>query len=57
MSHTCFAHRPMVLDIYVTFHENISTVFNLQSGHKHMVEMAIFNVQRAIAPEVGKPEL
>ena len=29
-------------------------VFNL---HKYMVEMAMFNVQRAIAPKVVKPEL
>ena len=32
-------------------------IFNLQSGHKYMVEMAMFNVQRAITPKVGKPEL
>ena len=32
------------------------TVFNLQSGHEYMVEMAKFNVQRAITPKVGKPE-
>ena len=33
------------------------TVFNLQSGQEYMVEMAMFNVQRAITPKVGKPEL
>ena len=33
------------------------TVFNLQSGHEYMVKMAMFNVQRAISPKVGKPEL
>ena len=33
------------------------TVFNLQSGHKYMVEMAMFKVQRAITPKVGQPEL
>ena len=32
-------------------------VFSLQSGHKYMVEMAMFNVQWAITPKVGKPEL
>ena len=34
-------------------------VFNLQSRHEYMVEMAMFNVQRAITPKlkVGKPEL
>ena len=26
------------------------TVFNLKSGHEYMVEMAMFNVQRAILP-------
>ena len=31
--------------------------FNLQSGHEQMEEMAMFNVQRAITPKVGKPEL
>ena len=33
------------------------TVFKLQSGHKYMVEMAMINIQRAITPKVGKPEL
>ena len=33
------------------------TVFNLQSGHEHIVEMTTFNVQRAITPKVGKPEV
>ena len=35
------------------------TIFNLQSRHEsgHMVEMAMFNVQRAITLKVGKPEL
>ena len=32
-------------------------VFNLRSGHKYMVEMAMFNVQRKISPKVGKSEL
>ena len=32
-------------------------VFNLLNGHKYMVEMAIFNVQRATTPKVGKPNL
>ena len=30
-----------------------STAFNLQSGQEYMVEMAMFNVQRAITSEVG----
>ena len=33
------------------------TVFNLQSRHKYMVERAMFNVQKAITPKVGKQEL
>ena len=32
-------------------------VFSLQSRHEYMVEMAIFNVQRAITPRVSNPEL
>ena len=32
-------------------------VFNVQSGHKYMVEMIMINVQRAITPKIGKPEL
>ena len=32
-------------------------VFNLQRGQVYMVEMATFNVERAITPKVGKPEL
>ena len=33
------------------------TVFYLLSGHEYMVEMAMFNVRRAITPEVSKPEV
>ena len=33
------------------------TVFKLQSGHKYMVEMAMFNVQREISQKVGKSVL
>ena len=29
----------------------------LQNGHEYVVEMAIFNVQRAITPKVCNPEL
>ena len=32
-------------------------VFNLQRRHEYLVEMAMFNVQRAIIPKVGKQEL
>ena len=32
-------------------------VFNLQCEHEDMVEMAMFNVQRAITLKIGKPEL
>ena len=31
------------------------TVFNLQSRHKYLVEMAMFNVQRAVTPKLGIP--
>ena len=33
------------------------TVFNLQSGHEYMVEVAMFNVQITITPKVSKSEL
>ena len=33
------------------------TVFNLHSGHEHMLEMGMFNVQRKISPKVDKAEL
>ena len=33
------------------------TVFDLQSGQEYIVEMAEFNVQRAITPKVDSPEL
>ena len=33
------------------------TVFRLQCSDKYMVEVAIFNVQRAITPKLGKPQL
>ena len=33
------------------------TVFNLQSGHEYMVEMAMLNALRGTTPKVGKPEL
>ena len=32
-------------------------VFNLQSGHEYIVQMGMFNHQRAITQKVGKPEL
>ena len=33
------------------------TDFNLQSRHQYMIELAMFNVQRAITLKVSKPEL
>ena len=33
------------------------TVLMLQSGHEYVAEMAIFNVRRAITPNVCNPEL
>ena len=32
------------------------TVFKLQSGHRYIVEMVMFNVQRAKTSKVDKPE-
>ena len=43
----CSARRLIVLNIAVKIPR---TVFNLQSGHEYIVEMTIYNVQRAIAP-------
>ena len=53
----CIAHCLMMLYIHVNFHENISNAFYLQSGHEYMVEMVIFNVQRAIIPDLGNLKL
>ena len=39
------------------YHENISSDFKIQSGYMCMVEMAIFNIQKAITLKVGKHEL
>ena len=47
----------MVRYICEKFHQNIWNGSNLQSGHKYMVEMAMFNVQMEITPKVGKQEL
>ena len=53
----CFMSSAL-LYIHVKFHENISkTVFNSQSGHKYMVEMAIFYVQRGNNSHSRKPAL
>ena len=48
----------MVLHICEKFHKKISEkVFNLQSGLKYMVKMAMFNVERAVTPKIGKSEI
>ena len=49
----------MVLYICVKFHENTSKlmVFKFQSEHKYMTEIIIYNVQRAVTPNVGKQEI
>ena len=44
----CSAHRLMVFNICVKFHENMSSSFKL---------MKIINTQRPITPKAGKPEL
>ena len=41
----------MVLYICEKLHKISRMVFNLQSRHKYKVEMANFNVQRAITPK------
>ena len=41
-------------EVFLTISQS---VFYLQSRHEYMVEMALFNVRRAITPKVGKPEL
>ena len=41
-------------EVFLTISQS---VFNLQSRHEYMVEMALFNVRRPITPKVGKPEL
>ena len=54
----CSARRLIVLYIYVKFPENISNSFQLTERTRYyMVEMAMFNVKRAITPKVDKPEL
>ena len=53
----CSAHCLMMHYIHVSFHENISNTVNLQSGHEDTVEIAIFNVQRAIIPDFGNQKL
>ena len=50
-------HCLMVLHTCEKFHNNILTAFNAQSRYGYMGEMAMFSVQRAITPEVGRPEL
>ena len=44
----CSAHPLMVFNICKKYHEISQMHFYLQSRHKYMVEMAMFNVQRAI---------
>ena len=48
----CSAHRLMVLNVCVRFHENMSSGFKVMEWTKKIV-----NTQRAITPKVGKPEL
>ena len=53
----CSAHSPTVLKVLRNFMKKFYTVFNLLSGHKYKIEMAMFNVQRAITSKVGRPDL
>ena len=50
----CFVHCLVVLYTCKKFHEKSGKVFNLHSGQEWRVEMAMFNVQRAITPKVSK---
>ena len=47
----------MMLYICANFMKISGTIFNLQSKHKYIIKMAMFNIQRAITPKEGKPEL
>ena len=47
----CSACRPMVLNVCVNFHENMSSGFKVMERTQKNV-----NRQRAITPKVGKPE-
>ena len=53
----CVLHIVSWCFTIVSFNKISGTVFKLQSGHKYMVEIAMFNIQRAITPKVGKQEL
>ena len=53
----CSARHFIMLYNCVMFRDNIFNGFQLTEQNEYMVEMAIFNVQRAITPKVGKPEL
>ena len=54
----CSVRLLIVLYIYVKFPENISNSFQLTERTRYyMVEMAMFNIKRAITPKVDKPEL
>ena len=47
----CSTHRLMVFNICVKFHKYVKRFKTYGAG------MKIVNIQRAITPEVGKPEL
>ena len=47
----------MVLNICVKFHENISNGFYVTKRTRVCDKIAIFNVQSAITPKEGKPDL
>ena len=46
-----------MLNICGKFHENISNGFGVTERKEYVVEMAIFNVQRAITPKTSNTEL
>ena len=47
----------MVVNISVELANIYQTGFKLRGGHDFMTKITIFNVQRAIIPQEGKPQL
>ena len=54
----CSACRLVVDNISVKFHDfYLKQVYRLQSRHKYLTEITIYNIQRAVTAKVGKQEL
>ena len=55
---SCVLHVVSWCLIFVQTYMKISqAVFKLKSGHKYTTEIAIYNVQRVVTPNVDKQEL